>query len=255
MKGAIAEVRLNRPHSLNTLSARMLKELAAIALDLKKDPHIRIIILTGSSGIFSAGIDLKDPEVNKLRSGSLKERRELVVLGPEACDVWEQSPAITIAAIDGYCIGGGVSLAISCDFRIMGRSSYMSIPEINLGLNYSWGSIPRLVHLIGPARAKRMILLCEKIPASRCYEWGLADEVVPDGSVMDAAESLAAQVLEKAPIPVNMTKRAINKTVSALDQASVFMDSDQFLLTTYSDDHQEGINAFLSKRPPRFKGE
>jgi enoyl-CoA hydratase len=246
-EGPLVTVTLDGPKQLNTLSVSMLRELREVALSFKEDQSIRIVILTGASGVFSAGLDLKDPEVHKMLRGTMDERRERVILGPRACRAWEETDAVTIAAVEGFCVGGGVSLVVSCDFRIMGKSAFMRIPEIELGLNYSWGSIPRLLHLIGPAKTKQMILLGEKVSAKKCLAWGLAEEVVSDGSTMETALSLGKKILQKPPIPVSMTKQAITTIAAALDRAGIYMDADQFLLTTYSKDHERGLNAFLDK--------
>jgi len=247
-EGPLVTVTLDGPKQLNTLSVRMLKELKEIALSFQDDPGIRVVILTGSSGVFSAGLDLKDPEVQKMLRGTLDERRERVIVGPRACRAWEETSPVTIAAIEGFCVGGGVSLVISCDFRIMGKSAFMRIPEIELGLNYSWGSIPRLIHLIGPAKTKQMILLSQQVPAETCLAWGLAEEVVSDGSTMETAIALGEKILKQPPLPVSMTKQAITYITAALDRAGIYMDADQFLLTTYSKDHERGLAAFLDKK-------
>ena len=246
--GSLVTVTLDGPKSLNTLSVRMLRELKEVALSFQDDPSIRVVILTGASGVFSAGLDLKDPEVQKMLQGTLDERRERVIGGPHACRAWEETSPVTIAAIEGFCVGGGVSLVISCDFRIMGQSAFMRIPEIELGLNYSWGSIPRLIHLIGPAKTKQMILLGEKVSAKKCLAWGLAEEVVSDGSTMETAIALGEKILKKPPMPVSMTKQAVTYITAALDRAGIYMDADQFLLTTYSKDHERGLAAFLNKK-------
>lgn len=251
---SVAKVILNRPNSLNTLSVRLLRELKDVVLDLQNTPGMKAVVLTGGPDIFSAGMDLKDQDVKKMLSGSMAERRQMVVSGPEACKAWEDAKPITIAAIEGYCIGGGVSLVISCDFRVMGKSAYLRIPEIDLGLNYSWGSIPRLIHLIGPAKTKEMVILCEQVAAQKCLNWGLAEEVVADGSAAQAAMTIADKVAMKPPIPVAMTKEAVNRITAAFDQAGIYMDADQFLLTTYTQDHGEGLRAFSEKKAPKFKG-
>jgi enoyl-CoA hydratase len=249
-QGPIATVTLNR----STLSLDMLRELREIASGFQDDPGTRIVVLTGTSSRFSAGLDLKDREIENMLSGSLEGRREQALLGPRACRTLEEAPPVTIAAIEGYCVGGGVSLVLACDFRIMGKSAFLRIPEVGLGLNYSWGSIPRLLHLIGPAKTKKMILLGEQLPAENCLEWGLTEEVVPDGSTMNAAIAMAEKILAKPPIPVAMTKKAVTAVATALDHASIYMDADQFLLTTLTEDHQEGVRAFLEKDTPNFKG-
>jgi len=254
-EGSLVKVILNRPESLNTITVSMLEQLKEAALDFQNNTDIRVAIITGASGMFSAGLDLKDPGIKKMLSGTMEERRERVVLGPRACQAWEETKVITIAAIEGFCIGGGVSLVISCDFRIMGQSAFMRIPEVELGLNYSWGSIPRLLHLIGPAKTKEMILLSERVPPKKCLMWGLADQVVSDGTTLKTALELAEKILKKPPIPVTMTKQAITSITTSLDRAGTYMDEDQFVLTTYTKDHKEGLAAFLDKRNPRFKGE
>jgi len=253
-EGPLATVALNRPKSLNTLSVRLLQELNHVAQEITDDPSLRVVILTGGGANFSAGMDLKDPDVRKMVLGDMAQRRKQVVWGPRACRAWEEMGPVTIAAIEGYCIGGGVSLVVSCDFRIMGRSAYLRIPEIELGLNYSWGSIPRLVHLVGPARTKQMILLAEKVSADTCLSWGLTEQVVADGATLEAAGTMAEKILQKPPIPVAMTKQAVTTVTAALDRAGIYMDADQFLLTTCTDDHREGVTAFLEKRKPTFKG-
>lgn len=253
-EGPLATVVLNRPESLNTLSVRVLQELTHVAQTTSEDASVRVVILTGAGANFSAGMDLKDPEVVRMISGDLAQRRQQAIWGPRACRAWEEMGPVTIAAIEGYCIGGGVSLALSCDFRIMAQSAYFRIPEIELGLNYSWGSIPRLLHLAGPARTKQMILLAEKISANTCLAWGLTERVVADGTTLDAAAAMAKKILEKPPIPVAMTKQAVTTIAAALDRAGIYMDADQFLLTTYTDDHREGVTAFLEKRKAKFQG-
>lgn len=246
--GELLNVTLNRPEDLNTLSRRAMIELEDLALSLRRDPGVRVVVLTGASGTFSAGLDLKDPKIAALASAPVAERRRLALLGQRLCQAWEDVEQITIAAIEGFCVGGAVSLVISCDFRIMGRSGFMRVPEIDLGLNYSWGSIPRLLHLIGPARTKQMVLLAERVPAQTCLDWGLAEEVVADGSAVDTALVMAHKILAKPPLPVAMTKRAVNRLSAALDRTGSHMDADQFVLTTYTEDHLKGVAAFFDKK-------
>ncbi|HBF42894.1 MAG TPA: enoyl-CoA hydratase [Desulfobacteraceae bacterium] len=253
-QGELVKVTLNRPEVLNTLSVHLLKELKHVALSFQDDPDVRLVILTGGPDMFTAGLDLKDPEVKKMLSGNMNERRERVVLGPDTCRAWEKIKPVTIAALEGFCVGGGVSLVLSCDFRIMGQSAFMRIPEIALGLNYSWGSIPRLIHLIGPAKTKEMILLGEQVLGKQCLEWGLTEQVVKDGGSIEAAEVMAEKILNKPPIPVAMTKQAVNEITNGLDRAGIFMDTDQFLLTTCTEDHEKAMKAFFDKKPPNFIG-
>jgi enoyl-CoA hydratase len=171
------------------------------------------------------------------------------------CRAWSSMEQVTIAAIEGFCIGGGAALAVSLDFRICSRSAHFRIPEVALGLNMSWGSLPRLVALMGPARAKLAVLLAnDRISSSTALAWGLAEEVVEDGQAMDAAMTLATRLAALPPLPVRMTKTAIDRISRAHDDPASHMDLEQFVLTTKSEDYTEGVAAFLEKRKPRFRG-
>jgi enoyl-CoA hydratase/carnithine racemase len=169
------------------------------------------------------------------------------------CRAWEEMPQVTVAAIEGFCLGGGVSLAVSCDLRLMGRSAYMRVPELELGFNMSWQTLPRLANLVGPARAKRIVLLAERIGAQEAESWGLADWVVEDGKTLEEARRVARRIAEMPPLPVRMTKQAVNAHVNALNHTASFMDADQFTLTLLTEDHREGLQAFLEKRKAKFK--
>jgi enoyl-CoA hydratase len=250
-KGRIVIVRLNRPKERNTLSGGLIKELIEVTDQIRGDLSSSVIILYGQEEFFSAGADLKDPE--RSRRGPVSARRRILLeRGPRMCQVWQDLPQVTLAALEGFCLGGAVSLALSCDFRIMSEEAYIRIPEIDLGMNYSWGSLPRLVNLVGPAKAKQWVIFADKrVESSEAFQSGFAQWLVPAGKSMEKALELAQIIAEKPQAPVMMTKQTIN-AITSPPQFISHMDADQFALTVMSEDFQEGVEAFLQKRKPVF---
>jgi enoyl-CoA hydratase/carnithine racemase len=249
----ITIVRLNRAAALNALDDATMVELTELARALRSQTALRAVVLTGSEKVFSAGIDLKTIGLDGPRP-SLLELRERVRLGPDLCAAWEAIEAVTIAAIEGPCIGGALALALACDFRIAGAGAVLRLPEVPIGMNMSWQSLPRLASLVGPARAKRLAIFGEPLDAATALHWGLLDEAVDAGQAVAAARRWAAKAAALPPLPVRMTKEAINAAAGALHHASSFMDRDQFLLAYGSADLREGVGAFLAKRSPHFTG-
>jgi len=251
--GPVATVTLHRPDARNALNTELMQELTEVARALRLRTDILAVILAGGERYFSAGADLGGV---KARAGapSLLDMRRQVALGPDMCRAWEEIEAVTIAAIEGYCIGGGCALAVSCDFRLMGEGAYLRLPEVPLGINMSWRSIPRIAALAGPSRAKRFVMFGEPADAETCLAWGMADEVAAAGEALAVAGAWAAKVAALPPLPVRMTKEAVNATVNALHHATSVMDRDQYLLTARSEDFKEGAAAFFEKRPGVFGG-
>lgn len=253
--GRIAVVKFDRLDNLNALSLDLMTELLQAAGSFEDEPDVSVVVLTGSAACFTAGIDLRDPKLIEGMQAPLGERKRVVSLGPKMCRAWEEMEPITIAAIEGHCVGGGVSLAVSCDFRIMGEGAFFRVPELNLGMNMSWQTIPRLVHLVGPARTKQIVLLGERIGSEAALSWGFAQEIVPDGEVLSRALDLARKIAAQPPLPVKMTKKTVNAVANVLDDAISHMDVDQFMLCQLTEDYAEALSAFLGKRKPTFKGQ
>jgi len=152
-------------------------------------------------------------------------------------------------------MGGGACIPTALDFRIGTKTSVMRYPEVDLGVNLMWHSLPLCVHLVGPARAKRLVVGGELVTAPTLLEWGLLDEVVNEGQLIEKTRDLALFYSAKPPIAAQMIKRSINRISSALDQSIMDMDVDQNLLTRSTGDMSEAIRAYLAKEKPVFKGD
>jgi enoyl-CoA hydratase len=204
---------------------------------------------------FSAGFDLKNSERRAIAEEGLGALRRSIAVGPRMCRAWHEMEQVTIAAIEGFCIGGGAALAVSLDFRVCARGAHFRIPEVALGMSMSWGSIPRMLQLMGPARTKQAVILAsERIQAEQAFDWGLVEHLAEDGAALPAAMALANRIAAEPPLPVKMTKATVNRLSGALDDLASHMDLDQYVLTTKSEDFTEGIAAFFERRSPRFRG-
>ena len=244
--GAIAEVTLERGDGRNPLSATIMEGLRDVARWLKTDIDHHVVLLTGAP-VFSAGADLKDPAMRTDHLPRMEQRQKLL-LGPDMCAAWEALEQVTICAIEGYCLGGGLAIALSCDWRVCADNALLSLPEVPLGINMSWQANPRITALVGPARAKQLVILGENLDPMRALDWGLVDEVTAPGEALAAARRLAAKTAALPPLPVRMSKQAINAHAHALNYASSYMDREQYALLTGSDENKAAIRAFFDRK-------
>ncbi len=242
----IAIVRFDRGKNLNAFDGQLILELTDVAREFHEDLDTRAVVLTGAPDYFSAGADIQDM---RTRAGlSDLERRQSYFRGVRLCDAWETMPQITIAAMERLAVGAGVALPLACDWRVLGESAYLYVPEVKIGLNLQWGALPRLVNLVGPARAKRICILCEKMTAQTALDWGLVDEVVPDGGTVDLALNLARTVVERPAVAVAMIKEAVNATAGALNRTASHADADQSQVSAGTEDAANARESFAKDR-------
>ena len=234
IEGRLATVTLDRPQARNALSRALMQGLIRTARDLSDRADVDAVILTGSQTCFSAGADLKDAQSWADEALSLVERREIAAVGYQLCRAWEAMPQITIAAIEGFAVGGGLALSLACDWRVVASDAFVSLPEIALGIPLTWGTIPRLVNLLGPAKAKRLTILCERFGAADALAIGLIDHVAEPGQALARAEALARQTLAMPSAVVRMSKESVNAIATALNHATSYMAHDQIALAAAS---------------------
>jgi len=247
---------LNRPHRLNAISPKMIEELEDAVDELSADRSVRVIVITGSGGrAFSAGADITafseilstESKVPMALKFSLKFNDLLRKL--------ERTPKPVVAAIDGYALGGGLELALACDFRIASDRSEVGQPEIRLGLIPGGGATQRLTRLIGPSRAKQVIFFGDRIKADEALRLGILDKVVPAESFEREVREFAARLAELPPIALAAAKEAINTALNVSIDDGLRYESSLFAHLFSTKDLAEGISAFFSKRKPEFKGE
>ena len=249
-EGHLCWVHLNRPKSLNALNTEILKELTEFNASLRADVQTRVVIYTGTGDNFSSGADLKEKQKPVTRLEAWRNN-----FGKPAIWSFLEVNQITIAAINGYCLGGAACIASACDFRIASDNSMLGYPEINLGINLNWLGLPLAVRLIGPAKAKKMVIGGENENADTLLSWGFYDEVHPKQKLMKAAKNMASIYASKPPMAAQMIKRSVNELTYSGDDSIMHMDYDQTLLAATTNDRSEAIKAFFSGKKPKFKGD
>jgi enoyl-CoA hydratase/carnithine racemase len=250
--GHMATVRFNRPKKANALNGAILLEIERAALEFRDDAATRVVVFTGAGKHFSSGADLTDPAPREREPLVLRRRRarygERVIRALRAMD------QITIAAWNGAAMGGGGCIALALDFRVGADDCFLQFPEIDLGMNLMWQSLPLVTQLVGPARAKRLVIGGDRINAPELERWGVLDQLVPRAELLDTANALARRYAAKPPIAAQMIKRSVNHLVSALDQSIMHMDADQNLFTQRTEDQRIAGPAYLEKRDAEFTG-
>ena len=251
-EGHVAHVILNRPEKMNALNSGIMEEVETVSRSFLNDEQTRVVIFSGTGKHFSSGADLTQGA--SAERSMLMKRRD-AGLGARMIRAILEINQVTISAIQGAALGGGACIPTACDFRIGSEDCFVGYPEVNLGMNLMWHSLPLCVRLIGPARAKRMIMLGSRENAETLQNWGFLDQVVPREQLKAAAIEMAAEYVAQPPIAVQMIKQSINTVSAAMDDAIMHMDTDQNILTNMTEDRAEGIRAYFEKREPKFKGD
>jgi enoyl-CoA hydratase len=244
----IATVQLDRPEVLNALSEELMDELVAALEALDNEAEIRCIVLTGNEKAFAAGADIRTSFVEATPASMLEQ---------DLTTRWERVRRIRkpiIAAVSGYCLGGGCELAMTCDIIVASETAQFGQPEVNLGIIPGAGGTQRLTRVVGKYRAMELILTGRRIKADEAKAIGLAAQVYPAASYLEDAKALARTIAEKPPIAVRLASEAIDLAYNSTLDAGLEFERKAFYLLFATEDKKEGVDAFLNKRKAVFTG-
>jgi enoyl-CoA hydratase len=243
----IAVVRLNRPKQLNALSGALMDELVSALRELDADDGVRCIVLGGDERAFAAGADVTE----------LASATPIELYGNRRIDQWDAIRSLRtplVAAVSGYCLGGGCELAMTCDIVVASETAQFGQPEINLGLLPGAGGTQRLTRAVGKATAMDVILTGRTLSADEACAAGLVARVVVKEAWLDEAKRVARQVAARSPIALRLAKEAVDKAFEAPLSVGLEFERRAFYLARASNDASEGLTAFVEKRKPRFEG-
>jgi enoyl-CoA hydratase len=246
----IATITIDRPEVLNAINEDTLREMLARLDDAENDETVRVIILTGAGNrAFSTGADLKMFKVM-----SPIEATKNSELGQSLTNRIENFGKPTIAAINGYALGGGTEIAMACDIRIASDNAQMGQTEINVGTIIGWGGTQRLPRLVGKGIAKELVFTGKLIGAKTAERLGLVNTVVPFDQLKAKVQEIATEIASKPPIAIRLMKTLINRSTETHIREGLWQEAEAFGLAASTEDFLEGVTAFLEKRKPRYKG-
>ena len=249
-ENGIGTLTINRPKSLNALNTKVLEELHEAFLEIDQDEEIGVLILTGAGErAFVAGAD-----ITEMKDKNALEGRAFSNFGNKVFSTLENLSQPTIAAVNGFALGGGAELAMACDIRIGSEEAKFGQPEVGLGIIPGFGGTQRLSRLVGLAKAKELIYTAKTIKAEEAKDIGLVNQVVTADELMDSAVELAKTILKQAPLAVKASKRAINRGFEMDLAHGLEMEAEMFGVQFSTEDQKNSMNAFVNKEKPKFKG-
>lgn len=241
----VALLTIDRPGTLNAIDAEVLAELEAAIGILEGRPATGVVILTGSGRAFVAGGDI--PHMARLSPG---DGERWVAWGQDVLRRLARLPQVTIAAVNGYALGGGLELALACDLRLSADSARLGLPEVRVGLIPGWGGTQRLLRLVGPARARELILTGRTMSAEEALRLGVVSRVVPADQLLPACRELAREIRGASPTAVRAAKRALLEGADLVLDAALAREAEAWLLNFASRNRVEGLMAFVERRSP-----
>jgi enoyl-CoA hydratase / 3-hydroxyacyl-CoA dehydrogenase len=246
----IGWITLNRPHRLNTLTGDMVDEMHSVLDNFEADKEVKCIVIAGAGDkAFSAGAD-----VTAFQGLTPATAVEASAKGQALYSRLEKISKPVIASLNGYALGGGLEMAIACDFRVASESAEMGQTESNLGLIPGWGGTQRLVRIIGLPKAKELIMLGNRITAEEAARIGLVTKVVPKAKLQEETVALARKLADGAPVALRLAKETINFGTQVPLDIGLKLEAEAFGIALSTKDVMEGVSAFMSKRKPEFKG-
>ena len=249
IEDGIATLTINRPKTLNALNTDMLRELSRAFDELEGNPKVNVAILTGAGKAFVAGAD-----ISEMRDKNAVEGREFGLLGQSVFTKVENLSKPVIAAVNGYALGGGTELALSCDMIYASEKAKFGQPEVGLGVTPGFGGTQRLPRRVGLAMAKELIFTGRIIGAEEALRIGLANKVVPQDSLLEEVTGLAKEIASKGQVSVRLAKAVMNRGMDTDINSALMLEADAFGLCFSTADQKEGMTAFLEKRKPQFRG-
>lgn len=248
-EGPVALVTLDRPEALNALNRATLEELDRVFGSLETEDDLRCVILTGAGKAFVAGADIRE-----MANFNPDQAEAFAHFGQSVFNRISAFPRPVIAALNGFALGGGFELALACDFRIASEKTKVGQPEVNLGVIPGFGGTQRLPRLIGPARAKYLLLTGATLDAAQALDWGLVEEVVAPEALLERCRTLATTLVQKGPLALSRCKQAVDQGLDLGLPLALELETRLFARSFGSQDQKEGMQAFLDKRPASFIG-